>query len=230
MFDYGVTDEGEFFYVMELLEGMSLAELIRLENGMPPARAVYLLRQACLSLAEAHTRGLVHRDIKPDNLFVCRWIAQTDFLKVLDFGIVKRVGESGTMATAQGLAIGTPSYMAPEIAQGGEATMASDLYSLGCVLYRMLTGKRVFEVEGGQMQQMMAHIERTPVPPSEIALRPVPRELDSLVLALLEKDPARRVGTAMQLYERLGALKLLDSWTESDALDWWETRERGVRA
>ena len=222
MFDFGVTDAGEFYYVMELLRGMSLADLLRAEPVLPPARAAFLLRQACLSLAEAHARGLVHRDIKPDNLFVCRWLAEADFVKVLDFGIVKKLEEPGTVATKAGLVMGTPAYMAPEVASGKEATPAADLYALGCVLYRMLTGRRLFEVEGGHLPQMLAHIERTPEAPSAVAPQPVPADMDALVLQLLAKDPSRRPVTAMQLYDALGALSLDDRWTDVEARAWWE--------
>jgi PAS domain S-box-containing protein len=222
MFDFGVTDGGEFYYVMELLQGMSLAELLKVDPVMSDARAIYILRQACLSLAEAHARGLVHRDIKPDNLFVCRWLAEADFVKVLDFGIVKKLEDPGTLATKAGLVMGTPAYMAPEVASGVEATPAADLYSLGCVLYRMLTGQKVYEVEGGHMQQMVAHIERTPVPPSQVSPREVPKALDEMVLRLLDKDPTRRPVTAMQLYDELAAIPTTEPWTDVEARAWWD--------
>jgi PAS domain S-box-containing protein len=222
MFDFGVTDGGEFFYVMELLQGMSLADLLKADPAMPAGRAAFLLQQACLSLAEAHARGLVHRDIKPDNLFVCRWLAEADFVKVLDFGIVKKLEDPGTLATKAGLVMGTPAYMAPEVAGGEEATPAADLYALGCVLYRMLTGRRVFEVEGGHMQQMVAHIEQTPTPPSAHAAREIPPALDALVLQLLAKDPAQRPATAMQLHDALGALRLAEAWGPAEARAWWD--------
>ncbi len=148
VFDYGTTDEGTFYYVMELLDGFDLDTLVKNFGPVPPERAIYLLRQACDSLAEAHARGLIHRDIKPANIYVCRYGIEVDFIKLLDFGLVKSAGAmdaaDGTL-TAVGTIAGTPGYMSPEMALGKNVGPEADIYSLGCVGYWLLTGRPVFE-------------------------------------------------------------------------------------
>lgn len=225
LFDFGVTGDGEYYYVMELLSGLSLADVIAAEGRLSPARATYLLSQACLSLAEAHAAGLVHRDIKPDNLFVCDWQYSPDFVKVLDFGIVRRTDtEAGTVATKTGFVMGTPAYMAPEVARGDEASAAADLYSLGCVLYKMLTGRPVFETSsGGALQQLVSHMNEAPTPPS-VHVPSLPAALDALTMRLLAKEPAERLPDAMALRDALAALQLDDTWTERQARTWWRNR------
>lgn len=224
LFDFGVTGDGEYYYVMELLSGLSVADVIAAEGRLSPARATHLLMQACLSLAEAHDAGLVHRDIKPDNLFVCDWTHEPDFLKVLDFGIVRRTdNETATVATKTGFVMGTPAYMAPEVARGDEATRAADLYSLGCVLYKMLTGRPVFETSGGLMQQMLAHMNAEPVPPS-VHAPGIPMELEALTLRLLAKTPAERLPTATNLRAALAELRLAEDWSEREAHAWWAVK------
>src|SRR5262249_48218967 len=146
VYDFGVTEEGDFYYVMELLDGISLQRFVELFGPMEPARVVYLLQQVCHSLGEAHARGLVHRDIKPANVFMCRLGPDDDFVKVLDFGLVKHIdARAGQMLTVEGETAGTPAYMAPEIALGRpNVDGRSDLYSLGSVAYYLVTGQPAF--------------------------------------------------------------------------------------
>src|SRR6185436_8038121 len=191
LFDFGATNDGTFYYVMELLIGRDLESLIREFGPMPADRAVFLLRQVCHSLADAHARGLIHRDIKPANIYVCRNGLEYDFVKVLDFGLVKFKGPDAVRLTAEhaGQTSGTPAYMAPEIILGeADVDRRADVYALGCVAYFLLTGQLVFEADS-PMKMLMQHMHARPVPPSQRSELPIPRELDELVLACLEKDP-----------------------------------------
>lgn len=231
VYDFGITDSGEFFYVMEFLDGMDLSTFMDNFGTPSPARLAHLLRQACHSLREAHDNGMIHRDIKPANIFLCRLGPLTDFIKVLDFGLVKTTddfgGELETELTTKGQIFGTPAYMAPEMA-AGESRMVdarSDIYALGCVAYRLLTGRNVFE-GSTPMQVILAHASQPPVPPSQITKTTIPPELERLVLDCLEKNPARRPQTVGEIIRRLDAIPLTDSWTPQDADAWWEANYR----
>jgi len=223
VFDFGVTDEGDFYYVMELLDGISLERFVQTFGPMEPARVVYLLRQVAHSLGEAHTRGLLHRDIKPANIFMCRLGPDEDFVKVLDFGLVKHLeSPGGSMLTMEGATAGTPAFMAPEIALGRpDVDCRADIYSLGCVAYYLLTGSPVFVAET-PMATALAHINETPVPPSVRSEFDVPAALEALVLDCLAKDPAQRPSTAMSFEQRLAATTAADGWTSENVHAWWE--------
>jgi tRNA A-37 threonylcarbamoyl transferase component Bud32 len=230
VYDFGVMEEGDFYYAMELLDGLSLERFIRVCGPIEPARAVYLLRQVCHSLGEAHARGLVHRDIKPANIFVCRLGPDDDFVKVLDFGIVKHGAGSATvtMLTLDGGTVGTPAYMAPEIALGhGNVDGRADIYSLGCVAYYLLTGRTVFSAET-PVALALAHVQDEPVPPSERSEFDIPASLDALVLECLAKDPAARPASAVALEHRLAATVPHDAWTSAAAHAWWECHGAAV--
>ncbi len=229
LFDFGIADDGSFYYVMELLTGRDLESLVRQFGPMPSGRAMYLLQQACQSLAEAHARGLVHRDVKPANMFLCRMGLDFDFVKVLDFGLVKLHQQPGgqeetrSMLTMQQV-MGTPSYMAPEvILAGGNADARADVYALGCVAYFLLTGKRVFN-EASAMQALVDHVHNKPAPPSEKTTLTIPQEVDELVLACLEKDPDNRPQDAGAVRQRIVSGRLADGWTGAHATVWWEQR------
>jgi serine/threonine-protein kinase len=223
LYDFGVSDSGDFYYVMELLEGIDAEALVRRFGPMESERAVHLLRQACESLGEAHALGLVHRDIKPSNLFVCRHGREADFVKLLDFGLVKPRGGSGdVLLTADAMVSGTPSFMSPEQVLGDRQIDArSDVYALGCVAYWLLTGCRVFDGDT-TLQIMMRHVREQPVPPSKRAEIAVSPELDELIMKCLEKDPSRRPIHADALGEALGHLRAENSWTQLRAREWWD--------
>jgi eukaryotic-like serine/threonine-protein kinase len=224
VYDFGVTEEGDFYYVMELLRGISLERYVQDFGPIDPARLVYLLRQVCHSLSEAHSRGLIHRDIKPANIFVCRLGPDDDFVKVLDFGLVKHFETPipGTMLTLEGLTAGTPAYMAPEIALGkSDIDGRSDLYSLGCVAYYMLTGQPVFSGDT-PVATVLAHVQNEPVPPSARSELAVPPALEHVILQCLAKDPAGRPATAAELDQRLAGTVDADGWTQQKAHAWWE--------
>ena len=205
VYDFGITEDGDFYYVMELLDGISLERFVQTYGPMEPARVVYVLRQVCHSLAEAHARGLVHRDIKPANIFLCRLGPDDDFVKVLDFGLVKHAAPAATVTqlTVAGIAAGTPAYMAPEIALARpEIDGRADLYSLGCVAYFLLTGQFVFAADTA-IAAALAHVNDQPVPPSARSSFQIPVRLDALILQCLAKDPAERPASAVDLANRL---------------------------
>ena len=184
---------------------------------MPADRAVFLLRQICHSLADAHARGLVHRDIKPANIYACRMGLEYDFVKVLDFGLVKfkdrELGQQTTMMTLDHRTTGTPAYMAPEIILGeADVDRRADVYALGCVMYYLLTGQLVFEADT-PMKMLMQHVQATPVPPSQRTELPIPQELDDLVLACLQKDPNLRPQHAQDLFRMAHTCRDCEGWT-----------------
>jgi hypothetical protein len=226
LFDFGATNDGSFYYVMELLTGRDLESLVKEFGPLPAERAMYLLRQVCHSLGEAHARGLVHRDVKPANIFVCRMGLDYDFVKVLDFGLVQvrradpSLVETETLLTAQHL-IGTPAYMAPEVILGKEdVDRRADVYSLGCVVYFLLTGKRVFD-DGTPMQALVDHVHAIPAAPSRKTALPISREIDELVLACLKKDPADRPCDATAILHRITSRHLDKGWSSLHAQAWW---------
>jgi tRNA A-37 threonylcarbamoyl transferase component Bud32 len=225
LYDFGVTERGALYTVMEFLHGIDLENLVARFGPVPPARVAYLLRQACESLAEAHALGLVHRDVKPANIYTC-WVGlEGDFVKVLDFGLVKGdlgEGRDQTKLTAPDITTGTPSYMSPELACGEEVDGRADIYALGCVAYWLLTGELVFSAQS-PMQMMLAHIHHTPFPPSAHSPHPVSAELDDLVLACLAKSPEDRPATALELARRLAACPVQGTWGREEATDWWQT-------
>ena len=224
VFDFGVTQDGAFYYVMELLTGRDLESLVREFGPLPASRAIYLLRQVAHSLADAHARGLVHRDIKPANIYVCRMGLEYDFAKVLDFGLVKvkQSRNTDTLSTIEHKTTGTPAYMAPETILGEvEVDRRADVYALGCVAYFLLTGQLVFEADTS-MKVLMHHVNTPPVPPSQRTELAIPRELDDLVLACLQKDPARRPQNAGELFRMAYDCRACDGWNADAAEAWWQ--------
>ncbi len=223
LYDFGVADDGTFYYVMELLDGLDLETLVERFGPIPSERAVHLLRQTCLSIGEAHATGLIHRDIKPSNVHVSRLGLTVDFIKVLDFGLVKGIGpQEDTALTAPQMTTGTPAYMAPEIAMGEKPDQRADVYSLGCVAYWLLTGQLVFEAQS-PVAMMHRHIQDVPEPPSQRTELDVSRDLDQLVLACLAKRREDRPADGEELGQLLAGLKLDEPWTEDRARRWWET-------
>ncbi len=225
LFDFGMADDGTFYYAMELLDGLDADALVRRTGPVPPERAIYMLQQVCHSLSEAHSRGLVHRDIKPANIFLCRYGEDSDFVKVLDFGIVKPPAESANTGLTLGDVIhGTPAFIAPEQALGGSIDGRADIYATGCVAYWLLTGELVFTADT-PMGIVMEHVRAAPAPPSARTELPIPAALDELVLSCLAKDPADRPQNARELSQRLAAIKGANAWTEDDAREWWAIHE-----
>jgi eukaryotic-like serine/threonine-protein kinase len=224
LFDYGVATDGAFYYAMELLDGVDADRLVRRFGPVPAARVIHLLRQACHSLSEAHSRGLVHRDVKPANIFVCRQGEDHDFVKVLDFGLVRMAhaaADTSSIDTREIAIHGTPAFIAPEQAMGLDVDGRADIYSLGCVAYWLLTGTTVFSSDS-TMGLLVQHAQAEPDRPSARGGAPIPKALDELVMACLAKDPFARPQTARELSLRLAA-SYDASWTETQARQWWET-------
>jgi serine/threonine-protein kinase len=222
VFDFGLTASGTFYYVMELLDGLDLDSFVRRFGPLPPARALHFLRQVCLSLAEAHARGLVHRDIKPANIFVSRMGLECDFVKVLDFGLVKMDRhDTETAVTAPFVTMGTPGYIAPEAILGGnDSDPAADVYALGCLAYYLLTGHQVFSASS-PMTVLLHHVQEAPAPPSARTEQSIPADVDDLVLACLRKDPARRPASAEAVLQMIARLDFSDRWHPAAAGAWW---------
>jgi serine/threonine-protein kinase len=224
LFDFGIAEDGAFYYVMELLDGLDADTLVRRSGPVPAERAVYLLRQVCHSLSEAESYGLVHRDIKPANIFLCRYGEDYDFVKVLDFGIVKATHDTeiGATLTREMAVQGTPAFMAPEQAVGEAALDGrADIYATGCVAYWLLTGQLVFTADT-PMALLLHHARTPPIPPSARTELPIPAALDGLVLSCLAKSPADRPQSARELSRRLAEIEGAESWTADRARDWWK--------
>jgi hypothetical protein len=223
LFDFGTADDGTLYYAMELLEGIDLERFVHTFGPMVPARILYVLEQVAEALAEAHELGLVHRDIKPANIYLCRVGIDHDFVKVLDFGLVKPrfVAESSAVSIA-GAVSGTPGYVAPEHIAGKELDGRADLYSLGCVAYYLATGRRVFE-RGTRMELLGAHLGEDPLPPSQRAYG-VPPALDRLILDLLARDREKRPASARALLDRIEHVRaeLGERWGAREAAAWWD--------
>ena len=206
--DHGVTPEGIWFYAMELLQGSDLAALLRREGPLPPTRATHLMTQVCAALAEAHRQGVVHRDLKPGNIFVATVAGQEDFVKLLDFGLAKLTLEPDDALTRDGSVLGTPQYMAPEtLAEGALVDARSDVYALGCVLYEMLTGSPPF-ADSNWRKLLRQVAEQQPEPPSRRSRAPLPPELEVVVMRCLEKSPEWRFDSAAELGAALSTLRI----------------------
>jgi serine/threonine-protein kinase len=226
LYDFGVAEDGAFYYVMELLDGLDADSMVRRDGPMPPERVIAILRQICHSLSEAEANSLVHRDIKPSNIFLCRYGEDFDFVKVLDFGIVKVADDTAdtrlSLVTSDNLVRGTPAFIAPEQALGSPTIDGrADIYSLGCVAYWLLTGEQVFTAET-QMGLLIHHAHTPPPPMSQRTDRPIPPALEAIVMSCLAKDPAQRPQTARELSNHLASLSLPQEWTPERAREWWE--------
>jgi serine/threonine-protein kinase len=204
---------------MEYLPGLSIERIVELDGPCPAGRAIYLLRQICGSLAEAHAAGLIHRDVKPANVIVCERGGLHDVAKVLDFGIARDMQGKAT-ATDAGVA-GTPMFMSPEALRGGSSIDArADIYSLGATAYYMVSGRNLFAADSA-VEIAAQHLRDMPPPPSERLGRPVPADLEALIMRCLAKDPGERPASVEALSEALGACGAAGEWTEPDARRWW---------
>jgi eukaryotic-like serine/threonine-protein kinase len=222
LYDYGVTKDGTFFYVMELLDGFDLQTLVKNFGRQAPGIVVHLLEQATHSLHEAHAHHLVHRDLKPANIFTCRYGGEVDFVKILDFGLVMDRRPTEEELEQPGL-VGTPAVMAPEMVRyDAPVDQRADIYALGCVAYWLLTGQRVFEAQS-RADMLIMHAHQRPVPPSRRAGVELPVDLERLVLDCLQKDPGRRPQSARELGDRLRALTV-PLWDRNERERWWSAQ------
>ena len=227
IYDYGHDKDGTFFYVMEYLPGLSLDELVKRHGPMPPGRVIYLLRQVCGALAEAHAANLIHRDVKPANVFACYRGGRHDVAKLLDFGLVKAALETGPErdpeVSRQGIVRGTPLYMAPEQVTGHRLDHRCDLYAIGAVAYTLLTGSPPFP--GDDRTTVLAAQVRDPVRPPRTARPDLPEDLEAVVLRCLAKSPSGRYPDADQLSDALAACASADDWDAAKAEAWWRENE-----
>ena len=226
LYDFGATEDGRLYYVMELLDGLDLDTLVRQYGPLPAERVVHILRQVCSSLQDAHSNGLVHRDIKPANVVVSRAGTTFDFAKVLDFGLVKldtarKAEDDAVKLSTEGSTSGTPAFMAPEVVLGvADTDHRVDLYALGCVGYWLLTAKLIFEGRSA-VEVMFHHAHTPPLRPSTRSEVPIPAALEDLLMECLEKDPARRPTSAEAVSTRLDGVSLESGWTMERAERWW---------
>ena len=232
IYDYGRTPDGQFYYAMELVEGLTLQQLVEADGPIPAARAASILRQAALALAEAHARGLVHRDIKPANIMLCERAGIPDTVKVLDFGLVKAIDDPRADAhlTQADAIVGTPHYLAPEaISNPDDVGASSDVYALGAIGFYLLTGREVFTGDS-VVEVCSKHLRDEPEPPSAVRGEAVDPGLEALVLRCLAKAPGDRPADGAAVAAGLDQLTL-KGWTLEDADAWWRGhREKGVAA
>ena len=223
VFDYGRTPDGVFYYAMELLEGATLTDVVQVDEPLAPARVAHFMHQVASALVEAHGMGLIHRDIKPDNIVVTERGGVPDVAKVVDYGLVKEIEvEGGVDLTGETTIVGTPRYLAPEAIKGVPLDDGrSDLYALGATAFFMLTGESVFEGDTA-VEVCSKHLLTEPDRPSERLGGHVPEDLDSLVVRLLDKKPERRPESAEALVAEVEALECFGQWSRDNARRWWK--------
>ncbi len=220
IFDYGRTDDGTFYYVMEYLPGMNLSEMVKKHGPLPLPRVIHLLSQICDALSEAHDLGMVHRDIKPANIFSATRGGVYDVAKLLDFGLVKPLADSADISLTQEEAItGSPLFMSPEQAVGEQPDARSDIYSLGAVAYYLLTGRPPFE-EDRPIKVLIAHAHQVPEMPSNIR-DDISADIEAVVMRCLAKSPSDRFDSSRSLRDALLACEGAGAWTRNDATRWW---------
>jgi serine/threonine-protein kinase len=227
LYDFGISEDGTFYYAMELLEGRDLETLVEEHGPLTPGHVAHIMRQVCRSLADAHYHRLIHRDIKPANIFLCRLGPEVDFVKVLDFGLVKAESEVESKQmelklSKENMVAGTPAYMAPEVALSQEVGPGIDIYALGCVGYFLLTGELVFTGKTA-IDVALKHVKDVPVPPSDRTEMKVPGSFEAIIMACLEKEPAARPRSALALELALDAIAGDVPWTTANGRAWWKT-------
>ena len=226
IYDYGRTADGIFYYAMELLDGLDLEELVQRFGPLSEARACHILKQACGSLAEAHANGLIHRDIKPANIFLTHRGGIHDFVKVLDFGLVREARSNDSRVTQDNVVSGTPAYMAPESTRTPDAVdHRIDVYALGCVAYYLVTGVAPFERDT-PMQSVMAHVSDA-VPTMSASGQSIAPVFEAMVMRCLAKDPAERYASIDELSRDLDQCMNVKPWSAADSDSWWDTYKHG---
>jgi serine/threonine-protein kinase len=223
IYDYGRTPDSVFYYAMEYIDGLNLAQVVALAGPLPSARVIHILRQVCGSLREAHALDLIHRDIKPQNIMLACRGGEADVIKVLDFGLVKQVAHVGAVGTSsQTVLAGTPLYMSPERLLDQHAVDArSDIYSVGAVGFKLLTGEDPFSADSPA--SLFSQILELPAPrPSEHTKDAIPQALDDLIVSCLAKRADDRPSGAAMLLEVLAGLAATEPWSQQQAFDWWK--------
>lgn len=222
LYDFGINREGAFYYVMELLDGIDLQTLVEKFGPQPSERVAHLLWQVCHSLREAHERNLVHRDVKPANVFTCMLGGELDFAKVLDFGLVLDRHPTHDELEDEQRFVGTPAIMAPEMLRYQTPVDArADIYAVGCVGYWLLTGHRLFEATT-RADMLVMHAHQKPISPSRRVGQEVSPELEAIIMSCLEKNPNKRPQSAGEVMELLAALEFVRPWTHERRSLWWK--------
>ncbi len=222
IYDYGMAEDGTFYYVMEYLPGLNIDQIVAEHGPMPASRAIHFLKQTCDALSEAHAKGLVHRDIKPANIFAAKRGGTYDVGKLLDFGLVRSDDRDfDAKLTQEGRITGSPLYMSPEQATGDDSDARSDIYSLGGVAYYLLTGEPPFQ-ETKPVKLILAHVQTIPPKPSTICAD-VPADLEAIVMKCLSKDPKERYQSVDELRDALVATADNGLWNRQKATDWWQS-------
>jgi serine/threonine-protein kinase len=231
VYDYGRTADGVFYYAMEFIDGIALEDLVANEGPLPASRVVHILMQVCGALDEAHARGIIHRDIKPANLMLTERGGIPDFVKVLDFGLVKEILSDVPIGQSRGTPLlGTPLYISPEAILSGAVDARSDLYALGAVAYYLVTGETVFDGES-LVEVCVQHLSKAPIPPSLRTTAPVPASLEALILRCLAKVPDDRPASATLLRKELLLIQAeVGAFDEQSAHAWWQERGRALVA
>jgi serine/threonine-protein kinase len=235
IYDYGHTADGLLYYAMEFVDGLTLEALVARERTVPLERVRHIVLQVCAALAEVHAKGMIHRDIKPENVMVCERGGEYDFVKLLDFGIVKRMEvaldahpNEARALTRQVRLLGTPAYMAPErIGAPSGVDARADIYGVGAILFFLVAGRPPFE--GADEASLLQQVLTKPVPQLTTLVRGVPAPLDDLVARCLAKTPVERPGTVGDIVAVLESLRL-PPWTRDDARGWWELWREGREA
>jgi eukaryotic-like serine/threonine-protein kinase len=227
IFDYGRTEDGIFYYAMELLDGATLERIVSVDGAQPAGRVVRILEMACGALIEAHAIGLIHRDIKPANIMLCTQGGEHDVVKVLDFGLVKELDvDRGIELTGATALMGTPLYMAPEsILKPDVVDARTDIYALGAVAYYLLAGQHVFDGKS-VVEVCSQHLHQAPLPLSARGIE-LSAELEGIVLACLDKDPTRRPQSASELRLRVEACEV-EAWDGARARAWWQEHKTAI--
>ncbi|GAA4422642.1 serine/threonine-protein kinase [Bremerella cremea] len=225
IFDYGRTEDGTFYYVMEYLPGLNVSDLVNRFGPLPAGRVIHLLRQICDALNEAHSQGMIHRDIKPANVFAAKRGGYYDVAKLLDFGLAKPIASTeDSQLTQEGMITGSPLFMSPEQASGeGEPDARSDIYSVGILAYFMLTGHAPFEYDR-PIKVIIAHAHEAVVPPSE-QISSIPHDLEAIVMRCLAKDPDDRFQSILDMADALDKCESSGTWKQADAVKWWTENE-----
>lgn len=227
IYDYGHTEDGTFFYVMEFVDGITLQELVHVYGPQSAGRTIHILLQICGSVSEAHQLGMIHRDIKPSNILITAQTGLFDRIKLLDFGLVKELDRDTVELTRTDAITGTPMYMSPEsVRDAANADHQSDLYSVGAVGYTLMTGLPPFEGESS-VDICWKQLNQDPVRPCERIGRPLPEDLQNVLMSCLRKDPNDRPMSIADLQDALRQCADANAWSTADAVDWWETEFRG---
>jgi serine/threonine-protein kinase len=225
IYDYGLSSDGSLYYAMEYLEGETIGKLVLEDGPLPAARAIHCLRQVCAGLAEAHGKSMVHRDVSPTNIMVCHYGGEYDFVKILDFGLVKNIAAEDEQTITRTLRIlGTPLYLSPErLRDPADVDARADIYAVGAVAFFVLSGRRIFETLD-DLALTSKVLNEVPSRLSVVAAQPIPAPLEALVAACLEKRREDRPQSIGEVGDVLEALAVRQRWSQRQAEAAWAAR------